>query len=92
MYFIEMTLAVNHGNKLFFIVIVIVIVNYLFKMCIDCRRTLYGVQSMFYKLVRTFECFTGYTILIDRNIQWNLSITTTSIIKFIICDLFSKVF
>ena len=26
MYFIEMTLAVNHGNKLFFIVIVIVIV------------------------------------------------------------------
>ena len=25
-------------------------------------------------------------------IQWNLSVTTTSMIKFIICDLFSNVF
>ena len=25
-------------------------------------------------------------------IQWNLSVTTTSIIKFITCDLFSSVF
>ena len=31
MYFIEMTLAVNHGNKLFFIVIVIVIVIFIVR-------------------------------------------------------------
>ena len=28
----------------------------------------------------------------DTVIQWNLSVTTTSIIKFITCDLFSNVF
>ena len=29
---------------------------------------------------------------IEKQIQWNLSVTTTSIIKFITCDLFSNVF
>ena len=28
----------------------------------------------------------------QTNVQWNLSVTTTSIIKFITCDLFSNVF
>ena len=28
----------------------------------------------------------------NKTIQWNLSVTTTSIIKFITCDLFSNVF
>ena len=42
MYFIEMTLAVNHGNKLFFIVIVIVIVksSVMQKLC-PCDHDVY---------------------------------------------------
>ena len=33
-----------------------------------------------------------WVLLLPFNIQWNLSITTTSMIKFTICDLFSNVF
>ena len=31
-------------------------------------------------------------VLEDENIQWNLPVTTTSMIKFITCDLSSNVF
>ena len=31
-------------------------------------------------------------VYISWDIQWNLSVTTTSVIKFITCDLFSNVF
>ena len=34
----------------------------------------------------------GDTPYILRYIQWNLSVTTTSMIKFITCDLFSNAF
>ena len=38
------------------------------------------------------EHYGEWLVKIIAHLQWNLSVTTTSIIKFITCDLYSNVF
>ena len=51
-----------------------------------------SVSDIYYNTCHTVHTLSCCVVVWHWMIQWNLSVTTTSIIKFITCDLFSNVF
>ena len=76
------------------------------SLCWLCRKQIYSMHKVFSWIVLFAMCSRPTRLHVSCapifvricktwaicEIQWNLSITTTSIIKFIPCDLFSNVF
>ena len=59
----------------------------------SCFYNSYKIWSLFrFISIVVYKSATGSLTITAQYIQWNLSVTTTSIIKFITCDLFSNVF